>query len=166
MEVKHKTKIYNTDIAESDGYYHLAADNFAGGLKGFAAGGNIVRILSGSRWVNVYCAEDESKYYAWIEGRQFVFEKPKDEEKSYGAEDTESGDRQSVFAPMPGSIVKVIVEKGQKVSEGQPLIIVEAMKMETTLYSSVDGIVTELDARQGGQVNTDRLLILIEKENS
>ncbi len=165
MEVKYKNKIYNTDIVESDGYCQLADGGHASEIKGFAAGVNIVRVFNGSRWVSVYCADDESKYYAWIEGRQFVFDKPKEEEKSYGAEDTDSGDRQPVFAPMPGSIVKVLVEKGQKVTEGQPLIIVEAMKMETTLYSSIDGCVTELNARQGEQVNTDRILILIEKEN-
>ncbi len=65
---------------------------------------------------------------------------------------------------MPGSIVKVLVEKGQKVDEGDGLIIIEAMKMETTMYSSISGIVTEVNAKAGEQVDSDKVLLVVEKE--
>lgn len=166
MEVKYKNQLYNIETAESNGMSCLVKNGINTGITGFAAGRNIFRVLLGGRWVNVYATEDESRYYAWLGGRQFVIEKPKEEEKAFGAEDITAGDRQSVYAPMPGSIVKVLVEPGQKVSEGEPLIIVEAMKMETSLYSSIDGFVTAVNARQGEQVNTDLVLVLIEKENN
>lgn len=86
-----------------------------------------------------------------------------DEEKQYDFENI-TGNKDIIKAPMPGSIVKVIVESGQKVKEGEPLIIVEAMKMETTLYSSIDGIVKELNTQAGEQVDSDKVLLIIERE--
>lgn len=47
----------------------------------------------------------------------------------------------SVISPMPGSIVSVSVEPGQKVSEGQELIVIEAMKMQNIIKSEREGII-------------------------
>ncbi|GAB5464970.1 MAG: hypothetical protein Kapaf2KO_04060 [Candidatus Kapaibacteriales bacterium] len=70
-----------------------------------------------------------------------------------------------VTAPMPGSIVDVLVENGQKVKKGQKIMIIEAMKMETTLVAEIDGIVCDLLKQKGDRIDADLLLFRISKEN-
>jgi len=66
-----------------------------------------------------------------------------------------------VRAPMPGSVIAVLAEAGQRVSAGQPLVIVEAMKMEHTVTAPADGVVAELTAKAGQQVRMDESLAVI-----
>jgi acetyl-CoA/propionyl-CoA carboxylase biotin carboxyl carrier protein len=75
-----------------------------------------------------------------------------------GAALSRTGD---VLSPMPGSVVAVRVEQGQQVSAGQPLLVVEAMKMEHTLTAPHDGVVEELRVRTGEQVKVDQLLAVV-----
>ena len=68
----------------------------------------------------------------------------------------------SLAAPMPGRIVKLMVEKGAKVSRGQPLLILEAMKMEHTIVAPADGTVAEVHCAAGEQVLEGVELIRLE----
>ncbi|MDX6428613.1 MAG: acetyl-CoA/propionyl-CoA carboxylase, biotin carboxylase, biotin carboxyl carrier protein [Streptosporangiaceae bacterium] len=61
-------------------------------------------------------------------------------------------------SPMPGTVLAVKVARGDAVTAGQPLVIVEAMKMEHTVTAPVDGIVADLPARTGAQVALDAVL--------
>jgi 3-methylcrotonyl-CoA carboxylase alpha subunit len=64
-------------------------------------------------------------------------------------------------APMPGKVVAVRVALGAKVTKGQPLIIVEAMKMEHTITAPIDGIVDAINANVGDQVTEKHELIAL-----
>lgn len=68
----------------------------------------------------------------------------------------------SVLSPMPGSIVHVSVEVGQHVTEGQELLVVEAMKMQNLLKSQVEGKVKKVLCKAGESVAVDQLLIEFE----
>lgn len=59
----------------------------------------------------------------------------------------------SLEAPMPGTIIKLLVAEGEQVSAGQPLLIMEAMKMEHTVTAPYAGTVAKLPYRQGQQVS-------------
>ncbi len=67
-----------------------------------------------------------------------------------------------VLAPMPGKVVALKVVPGDRVTTGAPLIVLEAMKMENDLVSSVDGTVKAIRIRPGAMVNTGDLLLVIE----
>ena len=67
-----------------------------------------------------------------------------------------------VPAPMPGTILKVAVEKGQAVKEGQLLVILEAMKMENEILSPKNGTITQVLVQQGVTVNTGDPLVMID----
>jgi biotin carboxyl carrier protein len=68
----------------------------------------------------------------------------------------------SLVAPMPGSVVRVLVETGAKVSKGEPLVVLEAMKMEHTVASPSDGTVVEIRAEAGRQVDAGSVLVVVE----
>lgn len=67
-----------------------------------------------------------------------------------------------VSAPMPGKVVKCLVEDGDTVTAGQGVVIVEAMKMENELRSSVDGTVRKVQVKEGDNVEAGETLIVIE----
>jgi pyruvate carboxylase len=68
-------------------------------------------------------------------------------------------DPNQVGAPMPGMVVNVAVKPGDQVAQGQKLLTMEAMKMETTLYAERDGRIAELFVAPGTQVDTGDLVI-------
>ena len=69
---------------------------------------------------------------------------------------------QSVEAEMPGKVVKVNVAAGDSVSEGQGVVVVEAMKMENEIPSPIDGVVKELAVAEGDTVEAGALLFTID----
>ncbi|RKH00867.1 biotin/lipoyl-binding protein [Corallococcus praedator] len=70
--------------------------------------------------------------------------------------------KQTILAPMPGKVVKVLVKVGDEVTEGQGLVVVEAMKMENELKSPKAGKVTEVFAREGTAVENNAKLVVVE----
>jgi len=61
-------------------------------------------------------------------------------------------------SPMPGTVLAVKVAEGERVAAGQPVVIVEAMKMEHTVTAPADGVVARIAARAGAQVKLDEVL--------
>ena len=70
----------------------------------------------------------------------------------------------SLLAPMPGLVRRVLVEPGTAVVAGQPLLVLEAMKMEQTVAAPAAGVVAELRAKAGEQVSTGQILAVLEGE--
>ena len=69
---------------------------------------------------------------------------------------------QRVVAPMPGKVVRVLVHNGQTVVTRQPIVVVEAMKMENELRAGRDGTVAEIHAQEGQSVDAGALLVIIQ----
>lgn len=67
-----------------------------------------------------------------------------------------------VRAPMAGKILSLSVERGQKVSMNQELLILEAMKMENEIYAPIEGVIKEIKVQVDSAVNNGDLLIILE----
>ncbi|WP_063774702.1 acetyl/propionyl/methylcrotonyl-CoA carboxylase subunit alpha [Kitasatospora azatica] len=68
----------------------------------------------------------------------------------------------ALLAPMPGTVIRLAVAAGERVAAGQPLLWLEAMKMEHQVTAPVDGVLTELRAAAGQQVELGALLAVVE----
>lgn len=68
-------------------------------------------------------------------------------------------DRKQIGAPIPGTILSILVEEGETVAKNQAVIIVEAMKMEAKVTAAVEGVVGSIIAKEGQQVKAGQLLI-------
>lgn len=68
----------------------------------------------------------------------------------------------AVLAIMPGKIIRVMVELGQKVEEGDPVCVLEAMKMENELHAHQSGAVRTVHVKPGDDVEKDQVLVEIE----
>ncbi|WP_080147126.1 pyruvate carboxylase [Marinilactibacillus piezotolerans] len=74
----------------------------------------------------------------------------------------EPSNRGHIGATMPGSILQILVSRGDKVEKGDPVVITESMKMETTIRSGIAGTVEHLYVAEGDQIESSDLLIEIE----
>jgi propionyl-CoA carboxylase alpha chain len=70
----------------------------------------------------------------------------------------------SLLAPMPGTVVSVTVEAGARVEAGQPVLVLEAMKMQHTVAAPTAGTVTELPVSTGQQVAAGEVLAVVEED--
>ena len=73
-----------------------------------------------------------------------------------------SSGQQRITAPMPGKVVRLLVAVGQDVDARQPLVVVEAMKMENELVAGRAGRVVEVPVAEGQSVEAGRLLVVVE----
>jgi propionyl-CoA carboxylase alpha chain len=134
------------DVAGHTGVAHI----------GTVAGGTIDLDLDGVRHRFVVTTDGGN---AWVQGADGEvaltelprFPRPEVEHVAGGYE-----------APMPGKVVAVHVAPGDKVSTGQLLLILEAMKMEHRMACVADGVVAEVRASEGGQVEAGQLLLVIQ----
>jgi propionyl-CoA carboxylase alpha chain len=73
-------------------------------------------------------------------------------------------DAGSLLAPMPGTVVRLAAAVGDQVRVGQPLLYLEAMKMEHAIRAPVAGVVAELPAGTGQQVEVGSVLAVVKPE--
>ncbi len=93
---------------------------------------------------------------------EVVFE-PLNEYQSGGRSGRQSATKEGhVTTSMPGNIVDVLVEEGQSIKAGQPVLVTEAMKMESEIQATIDGIVTGIYVAKGDRVTPGEVLIEIE----
>jgi acetyl/propionyl-CoA carboxylase alpha subunit len=102
------------------------------------------------------CRDGEIHYVHSREGSLALIEQPRfpehDLKQTPGA----------CVAPMPGKVVKLLVTEGQQVEADEPLVVLEAMKMEHVVRASDAGVVTELAVAAGDQVDADTLLAVVQ----
>jgi propionyl-CoA carboxylase alpha chain len=70
----------------------------------------------------------------------------------------------SLLAPMPGTIARTAIQVGDSVAKGQPLLWLEAMKMEHPVLAPADGVVAELPVGVGQQVDVGSVLAVVRPE--
>jgi 3-methylcrotonyl-CoA carboxylase alpha subunit len=78
------------------------------------------------------------------------------------AADSAGGASDRVTTPMPGKIIQLLVKPGETVKKGQPLAVLEAMKMEHTLSAPADAKVASVEVSQGDQVNDGAIVVRFE----
>lgn len=100
---------------------------------------------------------------AWIGGKRysFVTDDPRSLQGRRGAGGGVEGPR-SVKAPMPGRVVRVLVEAGSEVASGQGVVVIEAMKMQNELKSPKAGRVSRVAVAPGDTVGSGDVLAVVE----
>lgn len=72
-----------------------------------------------------------------------------------------AGEGEEITAPMPGTILKVLVSAGQSVKAGDTVVILEAMKMENEITSPADGTITAVCVNQGDSVDAGKVIATV-----
>ena len=109
-----------------------------------------------------YIKTEELNNRIWfhLSGRIFILDQKKLSSSDQAKKDP---DKNLVLSPMPGQIVKVLVQFGSEVEENQTLLILSSMKMEYTLKASKKGFIKSVKVKEGEKVSADQELVEITK---
>jgi len=69
---------------------------------------------------------------------------------------------QDIVAPMPGTVIEILVKPGDSVKADDEVVILESMKMENPICASADGTVKEVKVADQAKVDTNQVLVIIE----
>ncbi len=129
------------------------------------AGGLFSLLVKGRSYEVDVVEEAEGVLAIWVEGEPHRIEFQEEgrrPRKGARAAGQVKGGRQTIVAPMPGKVVKLLVTPDQEVSAGQGVIVIEAMKMENELKAPGPGVVKEIRVQEGAGVGGGDVLVVIE----
>ena len=106
------------------------------------------------RTETVYIAGAPGARWAWLNGRVY-----REAAESTTAKRSRGSAALTVFAPMPATVVKVVATPGARVSAGDTLVVIEAMKMEWPLKAEGEATVKAVHCKAGDLVQTDTVLV-------
>lgn len=160
MKLKYKDQIYDYKIKKENNIFFIESNNIK--YKIYSDfDGSLYSFVDNKKYP-IYKAETQKFIYIYALGNYYKFEKI-DYSHSHSSEDIIDIDTEEIYSPTPGTIVKIFVNKDEKVTPGKAILTIESMKMENTIYSSIEGTIKEINIKEGEKVNTDKLLILIKK---
>ena len=107
----------------------------------------------------VFVVRDRTGCTVWWNGRTFRLERSGRNDVAHLAATAGTGE---IRSPMPGKVLRIEVKPGDAVDEKQPLLVLESMKMETTIASNKAGRVTEIHVEPGQVVDMAELLLTVE----
>lgn len=122
-------------------------------------------VIKDSRSYNVEVIRsnpEEKSFTVSINGNKYtlaVKDKYDDLLRSLGMDNLAGSKVNEIKAPMPGLVLNVVVEEGTAVKKGDPVIVLEAMKMENILKSPADGTVKKINVKKGQAVEKNQVLI-------
>jgi len=124
---------------------------------------NIISIIIEGRSYRVYFARDREKRFLSLEGQQFIVQEPPEGGEGLQKDEARSGeDELMVKAPMPGKVIKIDVSEKEEVRKNQTLAVVEAMKMENEIKSTIEGYVKKIFVSAGDLVDSEKPLMELE----
>lgn len=101
--------------------------------------------------------------HLWLDGQVFVFERAETLRRRDAANNDASGE---IVAPMPGAVLEVLVGEGDRVENGQTLLLLESMKMELAITAPHAGVVRRVTVQPGQQVERGMRLVELGAEGS
>lgn len=72
---------------------------------------------------------------------------------------------QEIVAPLDGKVCQLHISAGEKVEEGEEIMVIEAMKMETPIFAPRDGVVRRVKIKAGDEVVENDVLVVIDEEH-
>jgi 3-methylcrotonyl-CoA carboxylase alpha subunit len=138
------------------GHYELSEGDTSTIVEGFRKIGDKMTATIDGHTRTARTVVSKASVTIYIDDREITFARP---DPLAGTGD-DSGGGDTITAPMPGLVKLVNVAAGDAVSKGQPLIVMEAMKMEHTLTAPRDGTIAEVTTNPGDQV--EEAVVLLE----
>ncbi|MDZ7261868.1 MAG: acetyl-CoA carboxylase biotin carboxyl carrier protein subunit [candidate division KSB1 bacterium] len=160
-------KSYKISIEAKEGRFRLNLNNQTFEVEPEFINENCLSFLMDGHSYLVYLADNGDQKILSIGGELFFINRVKEggefvkQEIAPGEVGFKEGVL-SITAPMPGKVVKISVQEGQRVAKGETLAVVEAMKMEHELRAPLPGLVKKINASEGELVNFEESIMEIE----
>jgi 3-methylcrotonyl-CoA carboxylase alpha subunit len=164
-EYSRNDNIVDVAIEGKDGQYRVQVGDREISLDAWKLSDHLLNISVNGKQQRVYVAASGGKTYVHIDGKIFSFDDVDSAANSRSVAHGASGAAGAIMSPMPGNLIKLMVAVGDTVVEGQPLVIVEAMKMENEIRSPANGIVKKVKYSVGDLVDAGVPIVELETED-
>jgi acetyl/propionyl-CoA carboxylase alpha subunit len=148
-----------------EGVYHYSltgAESSTGVASVFQVMPGVYSILDGFRSFLVTLAETDLGMEAWIDDSRYLLAVSDSRDRAAQLSHAGASGPLEIRALMPGKVIRVLVAPGASVSEGDGLVVVEAMKMQNEMKAPREGTVTSVPAIAGATVAAGATLIVLE----
>jgi biotin carboxyl carrier protein len=135
-------------------------------IKIFEDEGFTVIEFNNKKYVAEIIEKNQNKYTVLLNGLSYTFtiESPISyKRRKYLEKFKQVNKTETIIAPMPGKVVELLVEENTKVKEGEPILILEAMKMQNEIIAVVAGKIKKIHVKTGDSVAKDEVLMEIER---
>ena len=156
-------KPHRLELEKRDGGWKCVLDGNMIEVDAVLTRRDVLSILMGGRSYEVKREQTATDLHMWVGSERFGVEL-RDPRSLRGrrASVAEEHGPQRLVAPMPGRVVRVLVEEKGRVEVGQGVIVVEAMKMQNEIKSPKNGLVQKILAGAGATVNAGDVLAIVE----
>jgi biotin carboxyl carrier protein len=151
------------DLPKADGFKASVGDNHYK-FNVTRISDNCLSIILNDKTHTIYAVESDNEVFIHLDGRAIRLVKVGNDQKKFAREGLEFGVRDEIATPMPGKVVKILVNEGEQVKAGQSLVIVESMKMENEIKSPANGAVKSIHFKAGDLVEPGQPIIKLEPE--
>ena len=161
MQAQVANNLHEIEIEREDGLYAMTVDGVRHLVDAQALESGFYSLLLDGKSYEVSVAPDGDAYlvrHGGFETSVQVADPARTARQRLGV----SEGPQKIESVMPGKVVRVLVEVGDAVVEGQGLVVIEAMKMENEIESPKDGTVTAVDVEPGQAVESGTVLVVVE----
>jgi biotin carboxyl carrier protein len=165
-EVEVNGRVRQVTVHRADGHFVVSVDGRDWTVDAARVDGHTLSLLVGSSSQEITMAPDAAAGQLAIAIKGVPLSVTVNGRRRWGRRDDggAGGGPQQLIAPMPGKIVRVLAKVGASVQPRQPLVVVEAMKMENELRATRSGVVSELFVQEGQSVDAGALLLIVTPE--
>jgi biotin carboxyl carrier protein len=154
------------DLEERDGMIDVYVNDRPYRIKVSRPEAGIYLLFLGNDVYEARIAPDQSQGHdqsarVYLKGRTFDT-RLIDRKHRRGAADHPETGQQYVIAPMPGKVVRLLLELGQEVAAGQGVVVIEAMKMQNELKSAKSGVISDLRVKEADAVIAGQILAVVD----
>jgi len=148
INYEHGNHVYNLTIERRDSFFFIIYDNTEYKVQAEEVKPGHLKIRLGDKVIKSVITKGDKEKYVFVDGNVF---KVKNVELT--ASKKKKGKEQgSLDSPISGTIVKVMVKKGDPVKKGDVLLVIEAMKMEYLIRATSDGTVKKVHFKEKDQI--------------
>jgi biotin carboxyl carrier protein len=154
---------HRLELEHKDNVYGCKLDGKAMVVDAVLSRPNVLSLIIGGKAYEVKRELVGSELHVWVKNARYAVEvrDPRSFRSRKASSQGGAGPRK-LMAPMPGKVVRLLVQEGEEVESGQGLIVVEAMKMQNELKAPRKGIVRRILAAPGAAVNPGDVLAIVD----
>jgi len=155
-------KNYRLELNYSEGRWECRLDGRAMQIDAVLARRDVLSLIIDGRAYEIKRERTATDLHLWVGSVRYAAQlRDRRSLRSRASADDGKGPRK-LLAPMPGKIVRVLVEENAEVDAGQGLLVVEAMKMQSEIKSPKKGVVRKMVATEGASVSAGDVLAVVE----
>jgi biotin carboxyl carrier protein len=123
----------------------------------------VYAVTLGRRRLIAHHAVDGDVHHLFVDGETYTYRRPRGGAAPRGGRPGAAHHHQDLGAPMPGLVTQIFVADGDAVDAGQPLFVIEAMKMENVVKAPAAGRVTRVHVPEGSRVDAGAIVVEVEE---